>query len=113
MKFGEIPEDISEELGRGERALAEGNDGMARVCARRAVGKAFVISEGSNPPRGAISATEALRIIGESGRFKPATREAARRLVTSVTETKNLPFSVHPIEDARLIISDLLRVEEV
>ena len=39
------PQEIESELRQAREALADGNDGKARVCARRAVGKAFASSK--------------------------------------------------------------------
>ncbi len=55
-----LPTEIESELRQAQAALAEGNDGKARACARRAVGKAFSLSKysGSDVCRSALSATE-------------------------------------------------------
>ncbi len=62
-----LPTEIESELRQAQAALAEGNDGKARVCARRAVGKAFSLSKysGSDVCRSALSATESLKVIIE------------------------------------------------
>lgn len=103
----ELPEEIEAELSRAREAEKEGNDGKARVCARRAVGKAFTLSRYPAEPAPALSTTQILNIISADGTLAEGVREAAGRLATSIAENKGLSVSAHPVRDALIIISGL------
>ncbi len=100
-----LPEDVQSELSSAQEASNEGNEGKARVCARRAVGNAFRKSkywtEGTSPK----SVNEILKLISSSDNIPARTRTAARRLSAGVLEED---ISRRPIEDALLIIEELL-----
>lgn len=108
MELTGIPEEIANELMQAQAALAEGNNGKARVCSRRAVGKAFQLSNHLKDFAGhgsSVNANEILKMIADSADFPDEVREAARRLSTSVVEKG---ISERPIDDAVLIIQKLL-----
>lgn len=99
---------IEQELTAAEVALKTGNDGRARVCARRAVAlanEAWLAQHAPQAFRG--DALAHLRRIQGDGSFPPDVREAAERLSTAVTQKDSAPFSTDPIGDARLIIAYL------
>jgi hypothetical protein len=100
-----LPEDVRSELSSAQEASNKGNEGRARVCARRAVGNAFRGSKywkEDSPPQ---SVNEILKLISSSDKIPAETRNAARRLSASVLEED---ISRRPIEDALLIIEELL-----
>jgi len=105
---GEEQGRIRAELDRARAALSEGNDGKARVCARRAAGvvlAAHYRSKGEGEWSG-----DAQTLLGKAASdeaLSPGGREAAARLTTSVTQRDSGPFSTDPVADALLIISDL------
>lgn len=103
----DLPEGIEVELSRARLAEKEGNDGKARVCARRAVGKASAISGYQGQPAPALSTTQVLNIISSDGTLAEGVREAAERLAASVAQDHGLSVSDHPVEDALVIISGL------
>jgi len=99
---------IEQELATAEQALKIGNQGKARVCARRAVGLAddVWLAKHSVPPiRG--DALAHLRRIQQDSSLPSHVREAAERLFTAVTQKASAPFSTDPIGDARIIIGYL------
>jgi hypothetical protein len=83
---------------------AAGNEGRARVCARRAAGFALAASAGIT---GRPNAYESLRRAARAPALSDAVREAAARLCVRVTEAHRLPHLEDPLEDARLIVEEL------
>ncbi len=92
-----------------EEALKIGNEGKARVCARRAVGLAdevWLKNRSDRPFRG--DALAHLRRIEQDLSLPLSIRAAAERLSTAVTQKNFAPFSTDPIGDARIIIAYLI-----
>ena len=91
-----------------EEALKIGNEGKARVCARRAVALAddVWLAKQSDQPFHA-DALAHLRRIQQDLSVPLSIREAAERLSTSVTRQDSDPFTTDPIGDARIIIAYL------
>ncbi len=99
---------IDQELSAAKQALKDGNEGKARVCARRAAALAAEswLARPAEPPwRG--DAIEHLRRIQQQETFPLPVRQAAERLSTAVTRRHEFPFTSDPISDARLIIEHL------
>jgi HEPN domain-containing protein len=99
---------IERELARAQDALREGNDGMVRVCARRAVGlaaEAWLERVPGKNWRG--DALNHLRRVSAEESFPQDIRRAAERLMPKVTQRDTAPFSTDPIADARSIIAHL------
>jgi hypothetical protein len=99
---------IEQELAAAQTAQQNGNDGKARVCARRAVARAteaWIAQRPSSPWYG--DAMARLRHIQQDLSFPLPIRQAAERLSTSVTRQHAAPFTTDPIADARLIIAHL------
>ncbi len=99
-------EAIEIELVRARDALSVGNDGKARVCARRASGVALrawyrMVERPNTPP----AAQSLLNIACGDLTLPGELREAAVRLTTSITERDNAPFSSDPVRDAATIIA--------
>jgi len=90
-----------------DRAIASrgaGNEGRARVCARRAAGFALAARYGVS---GKLNAYEMLRRTAGAPGLSDAARQAAARLCVRVTEAHRLPHPEDPLEDARLLIEEL------
>lgn len=104
----DLPEEVEGELARGRAAAADGNDGKARVCARRAVGVAFRKSRYSSQGALAQSTTQILKAISGSDAFDSEVRGAAARLSAGVAESEGASVSKQPVEDALAIIDALL-----
>ncbi len=102
------PEQISQELAKASKGLEEGNDGLARVCARRAVALAGQHRfEQQNLPAWQGDAMQQLRQIQGETMFPLSVREAAQRLLTKVTEQATSPITTDPITDAQIILEHL------
>ena len=101
-------EQIEQELAKAATGLREGNDGLARVCARRAValGAQAWVKRGRRKPWPA-DAMNQLRMIQQEEAFPLEMREAVQRLLTKVTQRDQAPVSTDPIADARLILAHL------
>jgi hypothetical protein len=99
---------IEQELDKGTKGLMEGNYGLARVCARRAVAigvKAESEKRGTSGSPG--DAMHQLRRIQSEEGFPLEVREAAQRLLTPITQSDRAPVSTNPIADARVILTHL------
>jgi hypothetical protein len=89
------------EIDRARSARARGNEGQARVCARRAAG----IAVREYCSRSGISITSAsaldlLRQIASSADLNPAARTIAAHLLLRVDEEFKLPPEIDLIEEA-------------
>lgn len=107
----DYPEEIRKELDRAARALEEKNEGMARVCSRRAAGAAIRQWTGAREGIPAWAdvgrdVVKQLRALAVDESFPAAVRDAAARLSTTVDENHALPFEQSPLDDARLIIAN-------
>jgi hypothetical protein len=99
---------VDQELRAAEVAWKAGNQGRARVCARRAVAKAVEswLAPVATPPwRGDVM--DHLRRIQQDEAFSLSVRQAAERLSTGVTKRQAAPFTVDPISDAKIVIAHL------
>jgi hypothetical protein len=94
---------IEAELAKARQAQAEGNHGMARVCARRAAGAALAARTG----RRSRSALDRLRALAADSLFPAEVRRAAARLTTRLAPDHTLPFDDDPLDDARRIIEHI------
>lgn len=100
-------------MAMAEEARAAGNEGRARVCARRAAGLAAQHRlEPSGLWKGRGSALDALRALAATDGLLPALREAAGRLTRRVTEDFTLPHAQDPLADAQVIIGECLPATE-
>jgi len=100
--------DMEAELQNAERARLAGNEGRARVCARRAAG----LAARNFLARHALrlrdrSAYTALQALVEYPGLAPDLRAATLHLVTRVTEEFTLPVDADLIADERKLIGGL------
>ena len=97
-----------EELQAAEAARAEGNEGKARVCARRAAGYAirayYRQSKGSGWTG---SALQQLKTLRDDHAQPESLRAAAQRLTTQVNHDHAMPFEEDVLGDARLLVAAL------
>jgi hypothetical protein len=99
---------INAELQNAERARQDGNEGRARVCARRAAGIAARVFLARHAHRlRDRSAYSALLALAEFPGLVPDLQAAALHLVTRVTEEFTLPLDADLIADARKLIGGL------
>jgi hypothetical protein len=96
------------ELQQAEEARARGNEGMARVCARRAAGIAVgeYLRLHQHPAPGP-SAYDRLRYLQDLPVVSPGAREAAGYLLTRITVDGELPGEVDLIAEARRMVKEL------
>jgi hypothetical protein len=106
-------EQIERELSGARDARASGNDGKARVCARRAAGCALTWFLSVSPRDGwGVDAMRQLQAAAAEASFPAAVREAAQRLSTKISERFDYPFTADPIGDAELIIGHVRHIVE-
>lgn len=102
--------EIDAELEKASRARLRGNEGQARVCARRAAGIAareYLIRQGIRPP--SASAYDLLNLLKEDPRLSPDLQRIADHLTVRVTEEFKLPVDADLIAEAQKFCEDLLR----
>ena len=99
---------IHAEFDLGEKARAEGLEGRARVCARRAAGVAIKeyarIHQISIP---GASAYDLLSFIRNSTTFSTEIQRVADHLMTRVNEEFKLPPDIDLLSEARWLVEAL------
>jgi len=105
-----LPEQIEKEFQLAEQARAKGNEGQARVCARRAAGIAIreYLSQNGTPPRSA-SAYDLLNLLKDDPLLPPDLKLIADHLTLRVTEEFKLPVDADLIAEARILCDELLK----
>ena len=103
---------IEAELEKAEQARARGNEGQARVCARRAAGIAvreYLTRQGIRPP--SVSAYDLLNSLKSDPRLaqRPDLKQIADHLTLRVTEEFKLPVNADLIAEARTFCEGLLK----
>ena len=100
---------VASELAMARAARQKGNEGMARVCARRAAGwaAAWHLARRTGRPFG-VNAYDTLLLLARWQGAPPDLRAAARRLTTRITLDHRLPFDEDPLQDAEAIVRALL-----
>jgi len=101
--------DIQAEFEKAEQARARGNEGQARVCARRAAGIAvreYLTRRSIRPP--SVSAYDLLNLLKEDPALSPDLKQIADHLTLRVTEEFKLPVEVDLIAEAREFCEELL-----
>lgn len=101
--------EIQEEFEKAEQARTRGNEGQARVCARRAAGIAareFLTRQGTRPP--SVSAYDLLNLLKSDSRLSPDLRSIADHLTLRVNEEFKLPVNADLIAEARTFCQKLL-----
>lgn len=104
--------EIESELERATQARARGNEGQARVCARRAAGIAireYLTRRGIRPP--SRSALDLLDLLKEDALLPPDLKLLADHLTLRVTEEFKLPVEADLIAEARLLCDWLLNAK--
>lgn len=97
------------ELSRASEMRTKGNEGQARVCARRAAG--IAIREYFNQlgrPIPSSSAYDLLNLIASDETLEPTLRQSAIYLTLRVTEEFKLPVDVDLLEQARILRNKLI-----
>src|SRR5512142_3365904 len=102
--------EIHAEFEKAEQARARGNEGQARVCARRAAGiaaRAYLTRRGT-PPR-TSSAYDVLQLLAEDPSVPTNVKESALRLILRVNEDFQLPPGVDLLREARTVCEALVK----
>ena len=97
------------ELKLAELARAQGNEGKARVCARRAGGMAayqYLHRKGINPP--GRSAYDHLKFLQTQPNLSRSIQDAVEHLLLRVNQDFQLPPGIDLIRDARHLVDTLL-----
>ncbi|HMD13821.1 MAG TPA: hypothetical protein VKI62_04285 [Bacteroidota bacterium] len=102
---------IQQEISTARESVEVGNEGKARVCARRAAGWAiqWFVSRNARPDW-RIDAMSQLRLLQGDESFSNDIRDAARRLSTRISDRFEYSPSADPIEDAIIIINEITRM---
>src|SRR5215813_9557856 len=101
---------INAELENAEQARGRGNEGQARVCARRAAGIAvreYLTRGGIRPP--STSAYDLLNLLKEDPALSPQLKQIADHLTLRVNEEFKLPVEADLIAEARKFCEELLK----
>ena len=101
---------IQTEFYRADQARVRGNEGQARVCARRAAGIAAreYLSHRGQPAR-TPSAYDLLKLLAEDPLLSSDLRQAAAYLTLRVNEEFKLPVDVDLVAEARKLCDELLK----
>ena len=101
---------IQAEFNRAEQARAKGNEGQARVCARRAAGIAireYLTRKGVTPS--SASAVDLLNLLKADPLLSPDLKLIVDHLTLRVTEEFKLPVDADLIAEARRLCNQLLK----
>lgn len=104
--------EVNAEFEKAEQARARGNEGRARVCARRAAGIAvreYLTRQGIRPP--SLSAYDLLNLLKDDPRLagRPDLQRIADHLTLRVTEEFKLPIDADLVAEARTFCEELLQ----
>ena len=102
-------EKLQSEFNRAEIARAKGNEGQARVCARRAAGIAIReyytrCGQSVRTP----SAYDLLQLLADEPHLSTDIKQAAAYLTLRVNEEFELPADVDLVDEARKLCDGLL-----
>jgi len=101
--------EIKAEFDRAEQARARGNEGQARVCARRAAGIAIrehLNRQGIRPP--STSAYDLLNLLKDDPHLSSDLKLIADHLTLRVTEEFKLPVNADLVAEAKRFCEELL-----
>ena len=101
---------LQAELDQAESARTKGNEGQARVCARRAAGIAirqYLTRKGITHP--STSAMDLLNLLKEDPLLSPDLKLIVDHLTLRVTEEFKLPVDVDLVAEARKLCQELTK----
>ena len=97
---------VEKEFITARTALAAGNEGKVRVCARRAAGHALSWFLTKYPRTGwGNDMLSQLHAAKNEPTFPKEIRNAAERLTAKISDRFDYPVSVDPIDDAQSIVN--------
>ena len=100
---------MDSEFEKAEQARARGNEGQARVCARRAAGLAireYLTRRGIRPR--SVSAYDLLNLLKDDSSLSPDLKLIADHLTLRVTEEFKLPVDADLVVEAKKFCRKLL-----
>jgi len=102
--------EMDAEFERAMSARTRGNEGQARVCARRAAGIAIreYLTRRGTPPRSA-SAYDLLNLIKDDPALSADLKRIADHLTVRVTEEFKLPVNADLVAEAKTFCEELLK----
>lgn len=112
VTHNEWENDFNAEIRQAEAARSTGNEGMARVCARRAAGA--VIGEylrRCGLPDPGPNAFDRIQQLANLTSLHPQARQVADHLLTRVTPDHTLPIDADLIAEARWLKEVLLELQ--
>jgi HEPN domain-containing protein len=101
---------IQLEFERAAQARAKGNEGQARVCARRAAGIAireYLTRRGIRPP--STSSYDLLNLLKDDPHLSADLKLIVNHLTLRVTEEFNLPVDADLVAESKKLCDDLLK----
>ena len=104
--------EIEGEFEKAHQARERGNEGQARVCARRAAGIAirdYLSRRGIRPP--STSAYDLLNFIKDDPLLSPDLKLIADHLTIRVTEEFKLPVDVDLVAEAKQFCDELIKID--
>lgn len=103
---------LESELDYAARARGAGQEGRARVCARRAAGWAVGVYRRTRRDEAVAerAALQHLRWLAAESSFPEPLRQAAARLTERINQAHQLPHRADPLEDARAIVQAVLQL---
>ncbi|MCC6569238.1 MAG: hypothetical protein IT315_08375 [Anaerolineales bacterium] len=102
--------EIDKEITRAQQARQRGNEGQARVCARRAAGIAVREHlKRKGVPSSSPSAIDLLNLIKDDPILSPELKLIAGHLTLRVNEEFKLPVKVDLIAEAKVFCEELLK----
>lgn len=99
-----VPSEIDRELADARNARSSGNQGRARVCARRAAGAAIAWMQTRFPDFNGEDALQRLRSFSQNMAVPPGVAAAANRLSSRISQDFTYAASEDPIDDALAIV---------
>lgn len=105
-----LQSEIQKEFFRAAQARANGNEGQARVCARRAAGMAirgYLTRKGIRPP--STSAIDLLNLLKDDPLLSPDLKLIIDHLTLRVTEEFKLPIDADLIAEAKTLCEELMK----
>jgi hypothetical protein len=113
MVIEDAQQQIDREFENARLALTDGNDGRARVCARRAAGVAIGVWLLRNRETGwPADAMNRIRLVRGENSMPEEVRNAAARLIARVTPDFTSPIDTDPVEDALILVRHFLHPEQ-
>jgi hypothetical protein len=102
---------FTKEIERGDLARSEGNEGMARVCARRAAGvvvRAYFDTQNRSTKMSILNLLRKLSVLED---VPPKINEIAAHFIWQITTEHVLPQEVDLLREARWLAKELLSFE--